>query len=71
MDRDMIACDTVWYQLLVSPVSKANLPCLVKLLGRGSRTMEFLLKDLSLGGEGEFSESLALHLLFFKRDSSK
>lgn len=58
----MIVCDTVVWLWCLLPVSS---PAMMELPGR-FMTTEFLLEDLSSGRQGEFKESLSLHLLFFK-----
>lgn len=63
-----IVCDKVCLgvaSILVSPVMRVNLSRLMKLQGRGFRTIEFVLGNLSLGREGEFRESLSPYLRFF------
>ena len=57
----------VWGWLTSSLLSCDQSTSLVeKLLGKRFMTIELLLVDLPLGREGEFRESLLLHLFFFK-----
>lgn len=53
-----------WCQLLVSSVTRINLPWLIKLPGSGFITTGFLLEDLSLGNKGKFRESLSAFAVF-------
>lgn len=59
--RGMIVCDKVcrvWCGLLVSsPVTRVNLPWLMKLPRRGFMTIEFLLEDLADKGISEKASS--------------